>query len=84
MDAGTRGIFSPTPHHCRSNFPLKLNIVCSQNKAGTDLTLDKPLLVDMLVAVAQICSTPSIARNISICTDVIRRSAASGAKVSFH
>lgn len=38
-------------------------------------------VVDMLAAVAQICSTPSITRNISICTDVIRRSAASGAKV---
>jgi len=48
------------------------------NKAGPDL---HRRVVDMLAAVAQICSTPSITRNISICTDVIRRSAASGAKV---
>lgn len=51
-------------------------------QSGRDSTthLNRPF-VDMLVAVAQICSTPSILRNISMCTDVIRRSAASGAKV---
>ena len=64
---------------CFMGFPVQF-FFWIPNKAGRELDLNRRF-VDMLAAVAQICSTPSIARNISICTDVIRRSAASGAKV---
>ena len=37
----------------------------------------------MLVAVAQICSTPSIARNLGICRQVIKRAAHQGAKLVY-
>ena len=36
----------------------------------------------MLAAVAQICSTPSIVRNLALCQNVIRKAASRGAKVS--
>jgi predicted amidohydrolase len=37
----------------------------------------------MLVAVAQICSTPSIARNLAICRGIIDRAAKKGAKLVY-
>lgn len=37
----------------------------------------------MLVAVAQICSTPSVARNLKICKGIIERAASNGARLVY-
>lgn len=37
----------------------------------------------MLVAVAQICSTPSVARNLKLCKGIIERAASKGAKLVY-